>query len=64
MVDINKLKELARLAKRELAEHIKHIVAAGQDDVGDENPIDVYLPSLRVILPKWRLGRGSCPNPR
>jgi|SRR6185312_5191861 len=39
-------------AKRELAEHIKHMVGAGGDDSGDENPINVYLPGLKVTMPK------------
>ncbi|HEX3694295.1 MAG TPA: hypothetical protein VH374_02805 [Polyangia bacterium] len=39
-------------AKRELAEHIRHIVNNSQEDSGDENPINVYLPGLKVTLPK------------
>lgn len=39
-------------AKRELAEHIKHIMTNNQEESGDENPVNVYLPGLKVVLPK------------
>jgi hypothetical protein len=38
-------------ARRELAEHMKHILSTDKGDTADDNPVNVYLPSLRVTLP-------------
>lgn len=34
-------------ARRELSEHVKHILASSQD-TGEDNPVRVYLPGLKV----------------
>ncbi len=39
-------------AKRELAEHIKNALAGKDDAQESGNPVAIYLPELRVILPK------------
>lgn len=38
-------------ARRELAEHVRHIQKLGSD-VGEDNPVNVYLPGVKVTLPK------------
>src|SRR5688572_2458743 len=39
-------------ARRELAEHVKHIQASGNQESGEDNPVNIYLPGLKVTLPK------------
>lgn len=38
-------------ARRELAEHVKHIQTSGNDS-GEDNPVNIYLPGVKVTLPK------------
>jgi hypothetical protein len=38
-------------ARRELSEHMKHIVSGGEHEAGDDNPVNVYLPGLKVTIP-------------
>lgn len=39
-------------ACRELTEHFKHILSASDDKPSEDNPVEVYLPELKVILPR------------
>lgn len=38
-------------ARRELAEHVRNIQNSGSD-AGDDNPVNIYLPGVKVTLPK------------
>jgi hypothetical protein len=38
-------------AKRELSEHVKNALAATDGKPADDNPIAIYLPTLKVTLP-------------
>lgn len=37
-------------ARRELSEHIKHILSNKESKTGDDNPVNVYLPMLKIEL--------------
>ena len=39
-------------ARRELTEHVKSLLATKQDAKAEDNPIAVYLPELKVTLPR------------
>ena len=39
-------------ARRELPEHVKHIQASGNQGSGEDNPVTIYLPGVKVTLPK------------
>ncbi len=39
-------------ARRELAEHVRHIQTSGNQDGGEDNPVSIYLPGVKVIFPK------------
>lgn len=38
-------------ARRELSEHVKHIQSPSGQDGAEDNPINVYLPGLKVTIP-------------
>ncbi len=38
--------------RRELTEHVKHISLATNEEPSDDNPVNAYLPALKVTLPK------------
>jgi hypothetical protein len=50
--DIYTVMDRFESARRELAEHVKHIQSASGPDAGEGNPINIYLPGVKVILPK------------
>ncbi len=50
--DIYTVMDRFESARRELAEHVKHIQSAGSSGIVEDNPINIYLPGLKVILPK------------
>jgi hypothetical protein len=50
--DIYTVMDRFESARRELAEHVRHMQSDGGPDAGDDNPINIYLPGLKVILPK------------
>jgi hypothetical protein len=50
--DIYTIMDRLESAQRELAEHVKHILSSGAQDGAQENPVNVHLPGLKVILPK------------
>lgn len=39
-------------ARRELAEYVKNAMASNHGDSADDNPVNVYLPGLKVTIPK------------
>jgi hypothetical protein len=50
MTDVYAVIESIESAKRELRQHLKHILSG--EYKGDDNPVNVYLPTLSVQLPK------------
>lgn len=50
MTDVYAVVESIESAKRELRQHLKHILSG--EYKGDDNPVNVYLPTLAVQLPK------------
>jgi len=49
--DIYTVMDRFEAARRELAEHVKHIQTSGSDS-GEDNPVNIYLPGVKVTLPK------------
>ena len=49
--DVYTVMERIESARRELGEHIKHILAAPNDRPSEDNPVETYLPGLKVTLP-------------
>ncbi|MBD3630040.1 hypothetical protein [Cyclobacterium sp.] len=50
--DIYTIMDRFESARKELKEHIQKISNNIKNDIADDNPIKVYLPDLKVILPK------------
>lgn len=50
--DIYTIMDRFESARRELAEHVKHFQSSSNSDAREDNPINIYLPGLKVILPK------------
>lgn len=50
MTDVYTVIDSIESAKRELRQHLKHILSG--DYKGDDNPVNVYLPTLSIGLPK------------
>lgn len=50
--DVYTIMDRFESARRELSEHIKAIMTAGEAKGSEGNPIIAYLPSLKVTLPK------------
>jgi len=50
--DIYTVIDRVESAKRELAEHVRHFQSSNYQDSPKDNPVHVFLPDLRVILPK------------
>lgn len=49
--DIYTIMDRVESARRELAEHVRHIVS-GDTAAIEGNPVEVYLPALRVTIPR------------
>ncbi|CAJ0822251.1 hypothetical protein [Ralstonia flaminis] len=49
--DVYTVMERIESARRELGEHVKHILAAPNDRPSEDNPVETYLPGLKVSLP-------------
>jgi len=49
--DVYTVMERMESARRELGEHVKHILAAPNDRPSEDNPVETYLPGLKVNLP-------------
>lgn len=50
--DVYTLIDRLESAKKELAQYISSIVSNTSSDVSDDNPIKVYLPGIKVTIPK------------
>jgi hypothetical protein len=50
--DIYTIIDRIESAKRELTEHIKHFGASNYQASAKDNPVQIYLPELKVTLPK------------
>lgn len=50
--DIYTIIDRMESAKRELAEHVRHFQSSNFQDSAKDNPVQIYLPDLRVTLPK------------
>ena len=50
--DVYTIMDRFESARRELREHIKHLMAADPGKPSDDNPVEVYLPGLKVTVPK------------
>jgi hypothetical protein len=50
MSDVYSVIESVESAKKELRQHLKHIISG--EYKGDDNPVNVYLPTLIVQGPK------------
>lgn len=50
--DIYTIIDRMESAKRELAEHVRHFQSSNFQDSARDNPVQIYLPDLRVTLPK------------
>jgi hypothetical protein len=50
--DIYTIMDRFESARRELTEHVKHFQSSSDSDGREDNPINIYLPGLKVILPK------------
>lgn len=48
--DIYSIADRLASAQRELSQHLKHIVSSDKDEPGEDNPVHLYLPKLRVSL--------------
>lgn len=48
--DIYSIADRLASAQRELSQHLKHIMTSGQGEPGEDNPVHLYLPKLRVSL--------------
>jgi hypothetical protein len=52
--DIYTIMDRFESAKKELKEHINKQTNNIKNDIADDNPIRIYLPELKVILPKQK----------
>jgi hypothetical protein len=50
--DVYTVMDRLESARRELAEHVRAILASSPSEPADDNPVHVYLPDLRVTLPR------------
>lgn len=50
--DVYTITDRLESARRELTEHMKHILSGGKQYATDDNPVHVYLPTLKITLPK------------
>jgi hypothetical protein len=50
--DIYTVMDRFESARRELAEHIRKIQSSGSQDIGADNPVNIYLPGLKISIPK------------
>lgn len=50
--DVYTVMDRVQSAKRELSEHAKHFLSPDRKSAGDDNPVSVYLPGVKVTLPK------------
>lgn len=50
--DVYTLLDRIESAKKELSEYVKSIVSNTNLDISDDNPIRVYLPGIKVTIPK------------
>jgi hypothetical protein len=48
--DVYTVMDRMESAKRELKEHVKNALSPGSEKVADDNPVQTYLPNLRVTL--------------
>ena len=48
--DIYSIADRLASAQRELSQHLKHIVNTDKDEPGEDNPVHLYLPRLKVSL--------------
>lgn len=48
--DVYTVMDRMESAKRELKEHVRNALSPGSERVADDNPVQTYLPSLRVTL--------------
>ena len=52
MSDIYTIMDKIESASKELVEHIKNCLAAGEKGLSEDNPVSIYLPGLQVKIPK------------
>jgi hypothetical protein len=48
--DIYLIADRLESARKELAEHVRHILASDPGEPGDDNPVHLYLPKLKVTI--------------
>ncbi len=49
--DVYTIMDKVESAKREITEHVRHILSEEVDKPSEDNPVEAYIPNLRVILP-------------
>ncbi len=48
--DIYSIADRLASAQRELSQHLKHIMSSGNTEPGEDNPVHLYLPKLKISL--------------
>ena len=49
--DVYTIMDRFESARRELKEHVRHAIATQADKPSEDNPVDVYLPGIKVSIP-------------